>query len=242
MTANNISIDAINTITNSSITDSLTEGIHIMSGGAIEVATICFDRTMFFIIVIGIILMAIYYYNKEQKRCKKCVPKIIKEVVEKPAVQTVPTVPVVQPTPVGPIPPLIDQSIIAEVDMQRVANPLVQPERRISSDAILPGYMRQMSTRGTLDTFHQSGIITKIGTVDSPNEKVMPLFSRRKYPHDTLYEYYSIIPKINIKIPITVRGDKELFTDDVIFIKELNSEYKVQLYKLEELTYNPYVI
>ena len=46
----------------------------------------------------------------------------------------------------------------------------------------------------------------------------------------------------NTMIKLPIDNKRELFNDDTVDIKELNTTYKVQLYPNEELKYNPFII
>ena len=87
------------------------------------------------------------------------------------------------------------------------------------------------------------GVLTRESPpTNKQNEKILQLFGRQKYPQGSQYEYYAIMPITNIKLHVHNKNRNELFDGDTVFLKELNATYKVTLYKMERLEYNPYII
>ena len=57
------------------------------------------------------------------------------------------------------------------------------------------------------------------------DEKIVKLFGRQIYPGSTQYEYYGITTDNNgaeIKIPIKIKNDKEIFDNDEVEIEFLD--------------------
>ena len=103
-------------------------------------------------------------------------------------------------------------------------------------------------TRGYPDNYHLLGTISAIETDNtvydklSQDNKILSLFGRQKYPGSSVYEYHTMISTGNTMIKLPIDNKRELFNDDTVDIKELNTTYKVQLYPNEELKYNPFII
>lgn len=73
--------------------------------------------------------------------------------------------------------------------------------------------------------------------------KIIKLYGRPKYyGNNNEYEYYTSLSTGNDITKINIDETKKLFTNDKIKIPELNGEFKVNLYKQEELKYNPFLI
>jgi len=131
-----------------------------------------------------------------------------------------------------------------------LTDPLEEPVRRVARQDLPPMYLRRsidLPTRGYPDNFTQFGILVKKGLKDSirnEDNKILRLFGRQEYPGSWRYEYYTTITSGNdfIKIPIETRAKKELYDGDIIFIKELNEKYEVQLYKYDSPKYYPDII
>ena len=98
-------------------------------------------------------------------------------------------------------------------------------------------------TSGYPDSFSLYGTLIQVGKNKDRDNKVLKLYGRRRDRHTNgKYEYYSEISVGNtvIKVPIkTKRRYRELYTDDIIHIKELGQDYKVSLYKIDEPSYYP---
>lgn len=115
-----------------------------------------------------------------------------------------------------------------------IYNPPVPIE--ISNNNIAPVYI---STRGPLGKPQQVGILYKINGNDND---ILPLFGRRKYPNDNIYEYYTIMGQYGVKVPIVTKNKKdELGTNDVVFIKGNGTPYRVTIYKSDFPEYIPYI-
>lgn len=91
------------------------------------------------------------------------------------------------------------------------------------------------------------GPFRQVGYLYGPDNVMMPLLGRRIHRGATRFNYYTLSNHENpIKIPIVRRRDcmdrngcDELYDDDKVFIKELNSEFSVKIYDRHSLRYNP---
>ena len=96
-----------------------------------------------------------------------------------------------------------------------------------------------ISTRGPLGEPQQVGILYKINGNDND---ILPLFGRRKYPNDNIYDYYTMMGRFGVKVPVVTKNKKdELGSNDVVFIKGNGSPYRVTIYKTDFPEYIPYV-
>lgn len=132
---------------------------------------------------------------------------------------------------------------VREYDTRKINDPLEQPTRRIPRHNIHPTTMRNMidiQTHGYPDNFTQIGTLIRDGegTTDS---KILRLFGRQEFPSSTRYEYYTFINsgQDQIKVPITIKNNKELWEDDVVTVPELGYDYNVKLYKFDAPKYYP---
>lgn len=106
----------------------------------------------------------------------------------------------------------------------------------ISNNNIAPVYI---STRGPLGQPQQMGVLYKIY---GDNNDVLPLFGRKKYPNDTIYEYYTIMGQYGVKVPVITKNKKdELGTNDVVFVKGQKSPYRITIYESDFPQYIPYL-
>jgi len=106
----------------------------------------------------------------------------------------------------------------------------------ISNNNIAPVYI---STRGPLGQPQQMGLLYKIY---GDNNDVLPLFGRKKYPNDTIYEYYTIMGQYGVKVPVITKNKKdELGTNDVVFVKGQKSPYRITIYESDFPQYIPYL-
>lgn len=115
---------------------------------------------------------------------------------------------------------------IANVQLNRIYNPLIAPERSYSGGRFnIPA----------VDDYQQ------LGFVYNESERY-PLFGRPKYPGRTdKYEYYIIDESRNrLKIPFKSSNDNEIYDEDSI--KILNKQYKSKIYEYDNIRYNPNLI
>jgi hypothetical protein len=127
-------------------------------------------------------------------------------------------------------------------DAQVKYNDFKPPERRIPEYAYPDNSFKQIiniPTRGEPDNYQMMGVLLRQDT-----ETVFNLFGRQKYPGSNQYEYYaqSNLNNNNVKLPITTKGEKELYDDDNVNIPGMNGQFKVKLYSLDVPRYNPFVI
>ena len=136
---------------------------------------------------------------------------------------------------------------IKNYDYKKIYDPLVNPTRRVARHEIHPLFLKRqidLPTRGYPDNFIQLGILIKKGdTTTNQDNKILRLFGRQEYPGSNIYEYYGMINSglDKIKIPIEVKS-REIYDGDNIYIKQLNENYEVQLYKYDAPKYYPDII
>lgn len=78
-------------------------------------------------------------------------------------------------------------------------------------------------------------------TADYDNS-ILELIGKRRYHN--VYRYFTSITMGNkiIKVMVHNRNNKELYSGDVVFIKELGKNYRVEIDNMDMIEYNPYVI
>jgi preprotein translocase subunit SecG len=75
--------------------------------------------------------------------------------------------------------------------------------------------------------------------INNNNDSILQLFGREKYRGAHVFQYYTMTPYSNVKIPLAKRHNKELYDGDIVFIKEFGKSYRVSLYPREEPEYIP---
>lgn len=108
---------------------------------------------------------------------------------------------------------------IDERDSRTLYDPLAPPERRLPEHAYPDSVVKtviNIPTRGFPDTYSQVGVLIRDST-----QNIYKLIGRQKYPGSDQYEYYvegADSNTFNIKIPIKVKGDREIMEGDTITI------------------------
>lgn len=150
---------------------------------------------------------------------------------------------------------------IKDYDIRKAFDPFEQPARRIPSDELYSYNILNMidiPTRGYADNFTQIGIliiddnnnnksqdenknIINLSNMDNTN-RVLRLFGRQIYTGSDKYEYYYMMNSglDRIKIPLNVRR-RELYSDDLVYIPELEHKYRVRLFDFDQPKYYPFV-
>ena len=197
---------------------------------------ICIPKDLFFIIIVIILLISVFYKffekyfynifnNKHLKKTIKLKNENNKIIVKKDI--------------------SINNNNLINRDRRVINDPIIPPERRVPRH-IYPSVniknITNIPTRGKPDNYQLMGIISR----DS-DEKVMQLFGRQLYPGSSQYEYYirgKDLSGLEIKFPLSVENDKELYNNDTVSISQMNNEkgdFVVTLYELDTPKYNPYI-
>jgi hypothetical protein len=129
-------------------------------------------------------------------------------------------------------------------DKDVLYNDFAPPERRPQEYSYPYNYMKQkmnISTRGLPDNYHLIGVLLRNNT-----ESAFNLFGRQTFPGSNQWEYYvqGIMKDTPIKIPIKIRGNKEIEDGENIIVpgSDLSKgTYKVKLYDYDVIRYNPYI-
>ena len=119
----------------------------------------------------------------------------------------------------------------------------VPPERRVPEYLYPFGYVKNqlnIPTRGYPENYQILGVLLRENTETSYN-----LFGRQTYPGSNLWEYYCENDKFNnVKLPIKIRGDKEIMDGDDVHVPgtdHKNGKFRVKLYKFDVPRYIPVI-
>ena len=76
---------------------------------------------------------------------------------------------------------------------------------------------------------------------NNDQNKILRLFGRQEYPGSSKYEYYTMVNNGSdqIKLPIYDKRKNELYDGDIVYIRELDSNYKVSMHKYDQPKYYP---
>jgi len=140
----------------------------------------------------------------------------------------------------------INYDILRDYDYNKITDVLESPVRRNDRSQIPTMLLRRqidLATRGYPDNFTQQGTLISVSQ-KNPDNKLIRLFGRQEFPGSNRYEYYTMISSGNdlIKVGLDNKNGRELYCGDKIFIKELNDEYEVKLFKYDAPKYYPDII
>lgn len=193
---------------------------------------ICFNQNAFLIAMI-LLTVVILLFNQHfnNKECPPCKPIIIQNKA-----------PESKPKKIN-LDNQFDKSI-KKRDADALHNDLSAPTRRLPKH-LYPSQpidvINQVHTRGEPDHYHHIG-----NMIRQSDEKIVKLFGRQIYPGSTQYEYYGITTDNNgaeIKIPIKIRNDKEIFDNDEVEIEFLDiskGKFKLFMHDYDRPRYNPF--
>lgn len=87
----------------------------------------------------------------------------------------------------------------------------------------------------------EKGKIEGFGDMNYDNN-ILELMGKRRYHN--VYRYFTSISMGNkiIKVMVNNKNNKELYSGDIIFIKELNKSFRVEIDDMDMIEYNPYMI
>ena len=141
-------------------------------------------------------------------------------------------------------PELEKRVILTKRDQDVVLNDFVAPERRVPAHIYPDNSVKKninLPTRGYPDSYQMMGIVLRNNTETAYN-----LFGRQTYPGSNQYEYYvqGNMDGNIVKIPIKIRGDREI--EDGQSIQILGTDptkgvFKVKLYSFDIPRYIPNV-
>lgn len=148
----------------------------------------------------------------------------------------------IAPTPISP--DVVDDLAFGEQpakrrDYRRIYDPLKEPSRRYVTypGGYVPGGNINIPTQGYLPSYQLMGYLSS--DQEGPG-KMLKLFGRRLDTYK--YEYYTTNHKdTTLKIPLEIKGDKELMDGDTVHVPGYQTDYKVTLYELEAPKYIPYI-
>jgi len=117
--------------------------------------------------------------------------------------------------------------------------PVEMSDRNIAPVTIQPLVTPiQISTRGPLGEPQQVGVIMKLFGNENT---VFPLFGRRKYPRQDVWDYYTTLGPYGAKVPILRRrNNMELGNNDIVMIQGQPDQYRVIIYETDFPQYIPY--
>ena len=132
---------------------------------------------------------------------------------------------------------------IQERDQKVAFDDFSPPERRQPEHAYPTKQVRSIiniPTRGLPDNYQIIGLLLRNNT-----ETAFKLFGRQKYPGSNQWEYYAqgAMSHNDIKIPISIRGDKEIEDGQSVIIPgtdHTKGGFKVKLYNFDLPRYNPF--
>jgi hypothetical protein len=136
------------------------------------------------------------------------------------------------------------KNFLKERDAKVLYDDLSPPERRVPEHQYPTATIKKMiniPTRGLPDDYQLLGLVLRDNT-----ETVYNLFGRQTFPNSNQYEYYvqATMHNNTVKLPIKVRGDKEIMDHDEISIPGMDKSkgrFTVKLYKFDAPRYNPYL-
>jgi len=188
--------------------------------------TICLPKEHYIILFIVLTIINLYYiYSINQKNFKLDLNnEKNKEIINRHYIQK--------------------KNFLKKRDRKVVNDDFVAPERR-DPEHVYPDRevknIINIPSRGLPDNYHSVGVLARI-----QDEKILQLFGRQKYMGSNQWEYYVTgmdrygFPN---KMPIKVKGDKELYDKDKIdldWLDKSKGQFEVNLYNFDVPRYNPF--
>jgi hypothetical protein len=188
--------------------------------------TICLPKEHYIILFIVLTIINLYYiYSINQKNFKLDLNnEKNKEIINRSYIEK--------------------KKFLKKRDREVVNDDFVAPERR-EPEHVYPDRevknIINIPSRGLPDNYHSVGVLARI-----QDEKILQLFGRQKYMGSNQWEYYVTgmdrygFPN---KMPIKIKGDKELYDKDKIdldWLDKSKGQFEVNLYNFDVPRYNPF--
>jgi len=146
--------------------------------------------------------------------------------------------------PVKPIPNVYP--MLREYDYRTYNDDLTPPRKRDDYDIPAQVFYPDkygLYTRGGPNPFKKMGFLNNKNAQPGDSYKFLTLMGRQKYYNSNTYEYYVVSTNKDENIKFDIPKNRELFTGDTVKVPQLNNtEYEVNIDKVLEYEYNPYII
>lgn len=138
--------------------------------------------------------------------------------------------------------------VLRKYDYRTLNDPLTPPYKR--DDYMIPAYIMDPNnfgiyTQGGPAPFMKMGYLNNRHAKPGQPYKFLTLMGRPRYYGSSRYDYYvtSNYKDENLKIDLDeYKYRNELYTGDKVFIPQLDTEYEVNIDRVMDYTYNPYII
>jgi hypothetical protein len=212
--------------------------------------TVCLPQEHYIILLVVFVLLTVYYmYKMNSQDCKLDLSNILtmqSKYINDINLKTIkpPKQNIIDETQIVQNDELEKRKYLNKRDRDAIFDELKPPEKRDQEYQYPTRYVKSainIPSRGLPDTYHALGALVR-----KEDEKILQLFGRQKYPGSTQWEYYVTgadtygFPN---KMPIKVKGDKEVQDKDHINVEWLNrgkGHFEVNLYPYDVPRYNPY--
>jgi hypothetical protein len=199
--------------------------------------TICLPREHYIVLFVVFTAITLFYiYNLNKKDFKLDLNNALTSESNK-------VNQIIRPSVINPI---VEKRILLENrDRRAVNDDMIPPERRDPEHSYPDREVKNIinvPSRGLPDNYHSIGVLVR-----KDDEKILQLFGRQKYPGSNQWEYYVTgmdrygFPN---KMPVKVKGDKELTDKDKIdldWLDKSKGDFEVNLYNFDTPRYNPFV-
>jgi len=141
-----------------------------------------------------------------------------------------------------------------EVYFRRLGDPMEEPRRSYPFTTDIYNNVQRyqakigvnIPTRGVASDYQPVGILTNIDTKKNPN--ILQLFGRAMYPGSYRWQYYTNSDNFQtVKVQVIHKGREcmsdigcdELYTGDLVRIPSYDSQFRVEMYRLDSPAYIP---
>lgn len=138
--------------------------------------------------------------------------------------------------------------VLRKYDYRTLGDPLTPPYKR--DDYMIPAYIMDPNnfgiyTQGGPAPFMKMGYLNNRHAKPGNPYKFLTLMGRPRYYGSSRYDYYVISNSKddNLKIDLDqYKYRNELYTGDKVYIPQLETEYDVNIDRILDYTYNPYIV
>jgi len=202
--------------------------------------TICLPKEHYFVLFVGFILITLFYiYTLNKQNFKLDLNYDLNNTLISESVKVKNKI----------NKPLINHKVekrrLLEIRDRKALNDVLSPPERRDPEHVYPSKeiknIINIPSRGLPDNYQSVGALVR-----KTDEKILQLFGRQKYSGSNQWEYYvSGMDRYGFpnKMPIKVKGDRELTDKDKINLNWLDNskgDFEINLYDFDIPRYNPY--
>jgi len=186
----------------------------------------CFNRDTFILIIIGLVVMVIFYINVNNSKFNKLNDNLNSNR------------------------DILENKMSTLINIEPPRDPALQPPlRKLSIDMNKPGIPINIKTRGEPTGYQQVGVLMDMSGEDA--KKLLPLYGQETYSGSNQWNYYTASDGFqSVKLGVMQNNKKcqehngcsEIYDGTNVDVNGYSNEFKANIYKLQVPRYIPHIV